>query len=372
MTGQGKHSAVPGLRAVDTHHELCVGPLISAHALLAMKPLTPLVEGVMALGHVGAIAGEYGSGKTFAALDLAAAIVQGTPWLGASCRQGAVAIVEADSPGSSLVPRLLALESRNPGLLNSQRIFFLPEPMLLAGSEQDLLTRIRDAEDGTGEMIRLVVLDSVTATMPEFGGGGMGGIDVARAWVRAARVLTEGDQRCVVGLAHVGKDAGRGILGSVALPAGLDFVLSLRPDSNDECLITTARERGGKARDWAACSARFKLVSEADSAVLEMTKPFSTDEHESPTQQKRKAPGSAAGMLLSAAKLMATAAPGRRAHPHTDWPLVGREQLKDAWATAARAANQRARTTPSLFKRMLDELVADGWLGNEGGGIYVV
>ena len=114
----------PQLRAVAAEQELCVGPFIPAHALLAMRPPAPLVSGVLAMGHVGAIVGEYGAGKTFVGLDLAAAVAMGRRWLGADTRQGAVAIIEADSPGNSLVPRLLALESRYPGtiLLRPQEV----------------------------------------------------------------------------------------------------------------------------------------------------------------------------------------------------------------------------------------------------------
>ena len=87
-------------------------------------------------------------------------------------------------------------------------------------------------------------------------------------------MLTEKDKRAVVGLAHVGKDVSRGILGSVALPAGLDVVLSMKPEGDGDVVISSAKGDGGKARDWAACRAVFRLAHERDSAVIEMVQPF--------------------------------------------------------------------------------------------------
>lgn len=358
------------LRSVNAA-ELSVGPFIPAHALLSLRPPVALVEGVAALGHVGAISGEFGTGKTFLALDLARAVALAQLWLGANCHAGMVVVIESDSPVGSLIPRLLALEARHSGLLTSQRLHFLCEPLTLDESSQDLLTRIRDLEDHYGEMVRLVIIDSVTVTMRSVGGGALGGMDAARAWVQAARVLTDGHERTVLGLAHIGKDAARGILGSVVLPAGLDFVLALRPGENGETLVTTDRPRGGKARDWPACQASFKLAPERDSAVIEVVKPFHSDEPEGKTP-RRKAPGTAAGLVLSVAKVMAPGVSGRRAKPHQDWPLMDKDALLEAWRVAARQAKPGARVTPDVFHRMLTGLCETGWLGAEQGGVYVI
>lgn len=361
-------SRPPALRSVDAP-ELSVGSLMPAHSLLALRPPQALIEGVVAIGHVGAIAGEYGTGKTFLALDLARAVALSQDWLGAATTPGLVVIIEADSPASSLVPRLLALEVRYPGLISAQRLHFLCEPLLLANSAHDLLTRVRDLEDHVGETVRLLIIDSVTATMPEMGGGALGGMDAARSWVTAARVLTEGDRRAVVGLAHIGKDTSRGILGSVALPAGLDFVMALRAGKNGETLVTTDRQRGGKARDWPACQATFRLAPERGSVVVEVVKPFNSEpEEETP---RRKAPGASAGLLLSVAKVMATSVSGRRAKPHEDWPLINEVALLDAWRVTARQAKPNARVTPDIFNRLLKGLCDGGWLGQEEGGVYV-
>ncbi len=358
----------PTLRVVDDPSQIQVGALIPAHALLSLRPPVPLVEGLMALGHVGAIVGEYGTGKTFAALDLAGAVALGLKWLGATCMQGLVVIIESDSPPSSLVPRLLALEARHPGILSSQRLHFLCEPILLADAAQSLLTRIRDLQDHTGEMVRLVIVDSVTVTMADVSGA-LGGMDAAKGWVRGARILAETDKRAVVGIAHNGKDVSRGILGSVALPAGLDFVLALRPGPGGETVVSTDRRSGGKARDWSACQASFRLVPVRDSAVIEMVEAFHGDVVEGGA--KKRAPGTAAGHLLSVAKTMAPGATGRRAAPNQEWPLMDRDALREAWATSVRAAKPTARTTPDIFQRQLTSLMDSGWLGLELGGVYV-
>lgn len=358
----------PQLRAVAAEQELRVGPFIPAHELLALRPPAPLVSGVFALGHVGAIVGEYGSGKTFAGLDLAGAVGMGRPWLGAQTHVGAVALVEADSPGNSLVPRLLALEARYPGTISSQRLHFLAEGLTLVDAVIDLLARIHELEKRSRETIRLVIIDSTTATLSEAGGAN-GGMEAARGWVKAARILTEKDRRAVVGLAHVGKDVSRGILGSVALPAGLDVVLSMKPEGDGGMVISSAKGDGGKSRDWAACRASFRLAPERDSAVIEMVQPFSLISEETP--RRKRAPGTAGGLLLGVAKTMAPRVRGRRAE-HSDWPLIGLEELRSSWAEALRAARPGARTTPHIFNRTLDDLVAGCWLGREDGGIYVV
>jgi len=358
------------LRAVDAS-QLSVGPIIAAHELLSLQPPVALIEGLFALGHVGALAGEFGTGKTFLALDLARAVALGQAWLGATARAGLVVFIESDSPARSLVPRLLALEARHSGLLTSQRLHFLCEPLTLDVVAQDLLTRIRDLEDHHGEMVRLIIVDSLTVTMPEVGGGALGGIDAARAWIQAARILTEGDQRTVLGLAHVGKDSSRGILGSVALPAAMDVVLSLRSSGDNEWLVTTARERGGKTRDWPACEAKYRLAPERQSAVIETIAEFSGD-GAALAQKRRKAPGTAAGLLLAVAKNMAPTVSGRRSAPNRDWPLIDTPVLLESWRTAVRSAKSTARVTPDVFNRMLAGLCETGWLGAEQGGVYVI
>ena len=336
-----------------------------------MREPAALVDGVMTQGGLYALAGEYGTSKTFAALDLARAVATGGTWLGWPCQQGAVLFVEADSPGASLAPRLLAIEHEFPGFLHLPQVRFIVEACELVTAWAELAAWGQDVAKESGHPLRLIVLDSLLATLT----AGTNPNDAAPgvAWVKAARQLGGATApsphepgATVLALAHTGKDAQRGILGSVALPAGLDGVLALR--SGDPIRVSTDRREGGKARDFAARASAYRLKESHGSCVVEVV------QRDAASPRPLAPRGDAQRLLLDAAGSRARQRQGvvGRRSGHPDWPVLGRDALRDAWAAAMKAVNPNAQTTPTKFERALAALISAGWLGEEGDGVYLV
>lgn len=376
--------ARPVLQEVGRGQELMVDPLLTAGDLLGLGPPPPFIDQVLAQGHVAAVVGQRAVGKTHLLLDMAAAVLEGRHWLGAECKPGAVVFVELDSPIRSLVPRLLANQIllTNPGLrfVRALRNGFVE-------SAADLLTRIRDFEDHLGEHVRLVIIDSLTVTLP-VSDSNLGGLGDARRWLDAARLLTEDSGRAVIAAGHPPKGrVGNELFGSMGLGAGLDAILSLSetdgsaikrdgfslPDGLDKdariLRVSTQDDHGGKARDYPSMSAYYRRIKGPHGLQTEILAGWA-EAQDNGEPKKRMAPaGNAQRLLLDVAKALAPKAAARRAG-HPEWPLVGRDGLYKAWTEACKAAGVK-RSYRSDFDQAAERLVQAGWLGSEGDAFFI-
>lgn len=64
---------------------------------LVFTPQSEIVQGLLSAGAASLIYGPKNSGKTFIALDLAAAVSRGLPWQGRKTIQGLVVYIAAES-----------------------------------------------------------------------------------------------------------------------------------------------------------------------------------------------------------------------------------------------------------------------------------
>lgn len=81
---------------------------VPADALMVEAPPVPIVEGVVWPGAVTLFVAASGAGKTFAALSIAAAIVDGVSWCGRRVRRGSAAILAYEADALGLRCRALA------------------------------------------------------------------------------------------------------------------------------------------------------------------------------------------------------------------------------------------------------------------------
>jgi hypothetical protein len=118
--------------------------------LEALPPLEWVVKGLFPVGGVGAIYGESGSGKTFVAIDMIAAIAEGTRWFNMRTKQLPVSVFALEGEGG-LRGRVKAWELQN------KREY--PESVLFWDSAKNGSFALRDGDPRSDEnKTRLVQL----------------------------------------------------------------------------------------------------------------------------------------------------------------------------------------------------------------------
>lgn len=186
-----------------------------------------LVEGVMGRDAMVVIYGDSNSGKTFAAIDLCAAICRGTPWLGRSTDKGLVVYLASESP-ISVCMRLRAFQryykTRVPNFV------IVKSPVNLFDDNADIvavLTLVKHLESEHGTKAVLIVGDTLArlaAGANENSGEDMGmvvkNIDAIRAALRVSLALIH----------HTGKDAARGMRGWSGLRGAIDTEIEVTAD----------------------------------------------------------------------------------------------------------------------------------------------
>jgi hypothetical protein len=136
--------------------------LVSATKLLEPQPPVPfLVEGVIRIASVALIAAYGGSGKTWAACDLAVAVGSGGKWLGRfATRQGLVSLLDYESGEREVARRLGALiKGRGIATPPALDACCMPDAYMDEPSFED---RIRELAAHR----RLIVIDSLAAASP--------------------------------------------------------------------------------------------------------------------------------------------------------------------------------------------------------------
>jgi RecA-family ATPase len=85
----------------------------SDYLSLPREPETWLIEPLLPIGGAALLYGDAKIGKSFAALQMAEALVQGTSWLGFPCRKSTVVYIQLDTPRSLWADRLERLGARS-------------------------------------------------------------------------------------------------------------------------------------------------------------------------------------------------------------------------------------------------------------------
>lgn len=222
-------------------------------AALAESP-PPLIDGLLDLGTFAVIYGPPNSGKTFAALDMCAAVATGRPWIGRKVDKGPVLYVFAEG-GRRIIDRLAALQKME--RLPTGAPFFRISSAVNLYSKEDVAAIIAEASaiSGEGAPLRLIVLDTLARVMQ--GGDENSGQDMAAA-VAAVDRIREATGATVLVVHHTGKDASRGMRGHSALLAAIDTEIVLERKPREKI----GRLRTGKQRDLPSdVEFRFALES---------------------------------------------------------------------------------------------------------------
>jgi hypothetical protein len=201
------------------------------------KPLEWIVKGVIPDAALIVVYGASGSGKTFAVLDLVAAIARGREWRGLRVRQRRVVYIAAEGVSGfrQRVKALATFEGVEPGALGLGIIAEAPD-----------LRADEDIKALTQELVRakpgLVVVDTLAQVTPgadENSGEDMGAV------LKKCRRLHEATGAAILLIHHSGKDASKGARGWSGVKAAADAEIEVSRTGEARVLTVTKQKDGG-------------------------------------------------------------------------------------------------------------------------------
>lgn len=207
----------------------------SADSIRGLPPMQWRVKNVLPAAGLAAIFGPSGSGKSFLALNLAAAIAHGTPWFGSRVDQANVIYVMLEGE-AGIRNRIAALEEAQGKL---------PTESFGVVLEQFHLTTDQDVADlasviPPGAVVFIDTLNRAAPTSDENSSKEMGLILEA---TKQLQVRTGG---LVVVVHHTGKDSSRGMRGHSSLHAALDAAIEVERGAAGTRQWAVAKSKDGE------------------------------------------------------------------------------------------------------------------------------
>jgi len=190
--------------------------LLDGTHMQALPPLIWRVKGVLPAVGLAALFGPSASGKSFLALDMAAAIAQGTSWFGCRTRSAAVIYVALEGEGG-FKNRVAAWEHEH-GRSIPPDLNFVMQPFKVADLQDldDLASVVPK-----GSVIFIDTLNRAAPLADENSSKDMGLI------LEGAKQLQIATAGLVVLVHHTGKDVGKGLRGHSSLFAALDAAIQV-------------------------------------------------------------------------------------------------------------------------------------------------
>ncbi|KQP91572.1 hypothetical protein ASF57_23030 [Methylobacterium sp. Leaf117] len=205
----------------------------------------------------GLLSGQWGSGKTFGALDLSASVMTGIPFAGRKVsRRGGVLFI-APEGAFEINPRLRGLIERKLGIDEGERLPFgwVEEcPRLLDETAADELADLAKRasthmQAAFGLPLALIIIDTIAA------GAGFEDENSSaegQKLMNAMAALSRRTGAFVMGVDHFGKTVESGTRGTSAKEAGADVVLAMLGTRDDAGHVSNTRMavrklRGGRS-----------------------------------------------------------------------------------------------------------------------------
>lgn len=208
-------------------------PLTSSD--LAALPIPPWrVKSILPQQGLAVIFGPSGSGKSFLATDLAAAIAQGNDWFNLRVRQAPVLYVALEGEGG-FPKRILAWQQYNETQLPSDLRFILSQPFDITDPVhvRQLATVVKRQS--------VVIIDTLNRSSggnDENTSEGMGSV------LAGCKLLQELTNCLVILIHHTGKDETKGMRGHSSLLAAVDAAIEVKrgDDSTRSWLVAKAKD----------------------------------------------------------------------------------------------------------------------------------
>ncbi|MDD5365331.1 MAG: AAA family ATPase [Gallionellaceae bacterium] len=211
--------------------------LLTATELAALPSIRWRVRGVIPSDGIGALYGPSGSGKSFLALDMLAAISTGREWF--SCRVKAAPVVYVGLEGEAgIAQRAHAYRAEHGALSDNFRFLLSPLDIREPKDHAELVKAIK-ATDHAGGVLVLDTLNRAAPGMDENDSRDMGQV------ITAAKALQAELGGLVLLVHHTGKDGTKGLRGHSSLHAALDCAIEVRREGDRrEWLIAKAKDGG--------------------------------------------------------------------------------------------------------------------------------
>ncbi|MBB5503272.1 AAA family ATPase [Paraburkholderia sp. MM5384-R2] len=195
-------------------------PMLSADELLNAALLKWLIRGVIPAASFVALFGPSGSGKSFIALDICAAIANGDDWFRKRVERVPVTYCALEgAPGMSKRARALAKQQRRPLPANLR---FVTQAVEL--QKQKDVRDLADAVIAQGGQNGLLVIDTLNRAAPGVDENASTGMGVL---IGACKELMNRTGCTVLVVHHTGKDSTKGLRGHSSLFAALDSAIEV-------------------------------------------------------------------------------------------------------------------------------------------------
>jgi hypothetical protein len=206
----------------------------------SFDPPNELVEGILTEGAGSVLYGDSNSGKTFFAIDMAAAIARGKPWMGKKTEQGMVIYLAAESP-SSVQCRLRAYQIHHG--IKVPNFAIVQNPIDLFDGQADteaVIQLVRQLEQQRGQKVRLIIGDTLARLSA--GANENSGQDMGLVVRRFDRIRVECDAHFQL-VHHSGKNAANGARGWSGIKAAIDTEIEITDSPTGRCAeITKQRD----------------------------------------------------------------------------------------------------------------------------------
>ncbi len=216
-----------------------------------IKPLNWLIKGFLPKATLGVLYGESGSGKSFVALDICAALARQLDWNGLRCQAQARSVLYVVAEGVSGFAIRLAAYCHQAGISKDDiHIDIISDvaPNLTDGLSVDHLIRdiiVRQPYD-------LIVMD--TFAQVTAGANENSGEDMGRA-LAYCRKISQSTDAMVLLIHHSGKDASKGARGWSGVHAASDVVLEVSRFEEERRIKVTKQKDGIDGAEYG-----FKLL----------------------------------------------------------------------------------------------------------------
>jgi RecA/RadA recombinase len=215
--------------------------VIPANEFATDVPLEWLIKSVLPKAELAVIYGESGSGKSFQALDLAAAVSRGAAWRDHVVRRGRVVYVAAEGAGG-FRQRLRAYARHHEVPLAELPGIVANAPNLLDLEDSKELTIQILAAGGAD----LVIVDTLARAMA---GNENSGEDMSRV-IAHCKAIHKATGALVVFVHHSGKDTTKGARGWSGLRAAADAELEVTRNGDFRLLAVRKMKDGTDDMQW--------------------------------------------------------------------------------------------------------------------------
>jgi len=210
--------------------------VMSADEVLRAPPLHWLVRGVLPAAGLAALFGASGSGKSFLALDLCAAVAGGLDWF--ACRVKSAPVVYVALEGEAGFSQRVKAWQLHHGRDLPGGLRFVMQALDLRNADD--LREIAEAVTAAGASGGLVVVDTLNRAAS---GADENSVVDMGAIIAAAKELQARLGGLVLLVHHSGKDATKGLRGHSSLHAALDSAIEVtRTDDRRDWRIAKAKD----------------------------------------------------------------------------------------------------------------------------------